>query len=273
MSTTDDETTELTESAAKLMNWARNLATMNEEQYLVQYRKLSAAAKRQLLPVIRYHQTTCLFPWRPPVSESVQEQSPPITHAVPSSSRDGVPCPLPHPEVPTTTAATDVNMNTEEENANNNQQEAPEQTPVRTNRTNRRRRASANSNDSYEAPRTVNRQAQVPVNEYEEVQRLLRTFGQKRKYQRYADSRPVPQPSFATAQYNELLREQITEEEEMIAKLYIEIKENLYLAYENESRSNHHHFVVAGKLVMLKERVGVERFDGMLANDFALSKK
>ena len=271
MSTTDDETTELTESAAKLMNWARNLATMNEEQYLVQYRKLSAAAKRQLIPVIRYHQTTCLFPWRPAVSESgLQEQSPPMTHDVPSSSRDGVPAALPHPQVPTTIAATDVNMNTEEENANNNQQEAPEQTPVRTNRTNRRRRVSANSNDSYEAPRTVNRPV---VSEYEEIQRLLRTFGQKRKYQRYADSRPVPQPSFATAQYNQLLREQTSEEEEMIAKLYIEIKENLYLAYENESRSNHHHFVVAGKLVMLKERVGVERFDGMLANDFALSKK
>jgi hypothetical protein len=145
MSTTDDETTGLTESAAKLMNWARNLATMTEAQYLVQYRKLSAAAKRQLISVIRYHQTTCLFPWRPPVSESgLQELSPPITHDVPSSSRDGVPAAL----LPTTIAATDVNMNNEEENANNNQQEAPEQTPVRTNRTNRRRRrASANSNE------------------------------------------------------------------------------------------------------------------------------
>jgi hypothetical protein len=272
-------------SAQLMMNWARELAVMSEHNFLIHYYTISDTARKQLktFPVIKYSQKTCAFPWIPPSISSLQEASPPMTHAVPSSSRDGLPATLPHPEIPTNTApiplnpAADVDMTTNEEVlTNNNQQEPPEQqneTPARTNRTNgRRRRVSANSNDSYEAPRTVNRLAN-PVNEYEEVQRLLRTFGQKRKYQRYVDSRPVPQPQFATAQYNELLREQTTEEEELIAKLFIEIKENLYLAYENESRSNHHHFVVAEKLVMLKERVGVERFDRMLADEFGLSKK
>ena len=39
------------------------------------------------------------------------------------------------------------------------------------------------------------------VNEFENVQRLIRTVAEERKYQRYADYRPVPQPVFATAQY------------------------------------------------------------------------
>ena len=278
----------MTEASAQLLNWARELAVMSERNFLIHYHTLSETARKQLktFPVIKYCQKTCAFPWIPPSSISgLQEASPPMTHAVPSSSRDGLPATLSHPEIPTNSNAAgiltspfnpvDIVMTVTNDDqpiavqTNDDQNE----TPARTNRTNRRRRrASAHSNDSYEAPRTVNRQA-TQVNEYEEIQRLLRTFGQKKKYQRYADSRPVPQPQFATAQYNELLREQSTEEEELIAKLFIEIKENLYLAYENESRSNHHHFVVAEKLVMLKERAGVERFDRMLADEFGLSKK
>ena len=285
-----DEATDhvMTEALAQLMNWARELAVMSERNFLIHYYTMSDTARKQLktFPVIKYCQKTCAFPWIPPSSISgLQEASPPMTQAVPSSSRDGLPATLPHPEIPTNAQASgilaspfnpvDIVMTGTNDDqpiavqTNDDQNE----TPARTNRANgRRRRASANSNDSYEAPSALNRQAN-PVNEYEDVQRLLRTFGQKRKYQRYVDARPVPQPQFATAQYNELLREKTTEEEEMIAKLFIEIKENLYLAYENESRSNHHHFVVAEKLVTLKERVGVERFDRMLADEFGLSKK
>jgi hypothetical protein len=103
--------------------------------------------------------------------------------------------------------------------------------------------------------------------------KLLRTFAEERKYQRYSDSRPVPQPIFTTAEYNQLLSEQPTEEQELLAKLCIDIKENLYQAYETESRANFHHFVVAEKLVTLMERVGVDRFERMLRDDFSISIK
>ena len=62
------------------------------------------------------------------------------------------------------------------------------------------------------------------MNEFEDVQRLLRKFAEGRKYQRYADNRPVPQSVFATVKYSELLREQPTEEKKLLAKLFIDIK-------------------------------------------------
>jgi hypothetical protein len=60
------------------------------------------------------------------------------------------------------------------------------------------------------------------VNEIEDVQRLLRT------YQSISDTVIIDQP-FATAQYNELLREQPSEGQQLLGKLCIDIKENLYL--------------------------------------------
>ncbi|OAJ41120.1 hypothetical protein BDEG_24764 [Batrachochytrium dendrobatidis JEL423] len=132
----------------------------------------------------------------------------------------------------------------------NNQQEGDEQqNELVPNR--RRRMDSTDSNDSYQTPRTTNRRqsTETRVNEFEDVQRLLRTFAEEQKYQE--------QPT----------------EQELLAKLCIDIKENLYLAYENESRANLHHFVVAEKLVKLKERIEIEMFDRMLLKDFSISKK
>jgi hypothetical protein len=257
----------MTQPAAKLMNWCRELAVMTDEQFMLQYNSLSTTAKKQLLtiPAINNHQETCTFPWSGFNISSLQERSPPITHAVPSSSGLVLPD-LPPPD----TNDLDTIMPIE-----NNQQEGDEQqaefVPNR-----RRRMDSTDSDNSYQAPRTTIRRRQsteTRVNEFEDVQRLLRTFAEERKYQRYGDNRPVPQPVFATAQYNELLREQPTEEQELLAKLCIDIKENLYLAYENESRANFHHFVVAEKLVKLKERIEIEMFDRMLLEDFSISNK
>jgi hypothetical protein len=97
---------------------------------------------------------------------------------------------------------------------------------------NRRRRMDSTDSDySYQVPRTTDRRqsTELRVNDFEVVHRLLRTFGEERKYQGHNDNR-VPQPGFVTAQYNELLREQPTKEQETLAKLCIDIKENLYLA-------------------------------------------
>ncbi|KAK5666744.1 hypothetical protein QVD99_006802 [Batrachochytrium dendrobatidis] len=156
---------------------------------------------------------------------------------------------------------------------NNQQEDDEQQNELVPNK--RRRMDSTDSSDSYQTPRTTNRRqsTETRVNEFEDVQRLLRTFAEEQKYQRYSDNRPVPQPVFATAQYNELLKEQPTEDQELLAKLCIDIKENLYLAYENESRANLHHSVVAEKLVKLKERIEIEMFDRMLLKDFSISKK
>ncbi|EGF80717.1 hypothetical protein BATDEDRAFT_88395 [Batrachochytrium dendrobatidis JAM81] len=245
------------------MNWCRELDVMTAEQFMLQYNSLSTTAKKQLLtiPAINNHQTTCTFPWSGFNLSSLQERSPPITQAVPLSSGPD----LPHPDT------NDLDMTIPIEN---NQQEGDEQqNELVPNR--RRRMDSTDSSDSYQTPRTTNRRqsTETRVNEFEDVQRLLRTFAEQRKYQRYSDNRPVPQPVFATAQYNELLKEQPTEDQELLAKLCIDIKENLYLAYENESRANLHHFVVAEKLVKLKERIEIEMFDRMLLKDFSISKK
>jgi hypothetical protein len=95
---------------------------------------------------------------------------------------------------------------------------------------------------------------------------MLRSFAPKLKFQRNPDDRPVTQPSFETANYLELLRDQRSEEEELIAKLTIEVKENLSLAYESETRATFHHFLVGQKLVMLKERLDKFRFKQILTS-------
>jgi hypothetical protein len=65
----------------------------------------------------------------------------------------------------------------------NNQQEAAEQqNELVSNR--RRRRYSSDSDDSYQEPRNTNRRIESTenqVNEYEDVQMLLRTFAEERK--------------------------------------------------------------------------------------------
>ena len=152
-----------------------------------------------------------------------------------------------------------------------------------------RRRRDSDSDDDYQAPpqrRNAPQQAQedsdsdstdtaliVPSRrqqdkeriKLENIQKLLRSFGPKLKYQRHPDSRPINnQPAFETRKYRELLRHQGTDDEELIAKYQIDIKENLALAYECESKSVHHHFIVGEKLVMLLERVGQERFKAFL---------
>ena len=50
--------------------------------------------------------------------------------------------------------------------------------------------------------------------------------GSKLKYQRYEDDRPVAQPSFETQRYRTLEAVQETEEQELVAKLVLSVKEN-----------------------------------------------
>jgi hypothetical protein len=49
------------------------------------------------------------------------------------------------------------------------------------------------------------------------------------------------------------------DEEEMIFRFFIEIKDQLTLAYEAEANANFHHFSVGAKLCMLQERLSNDR--------------
>ena len=76
-----------------------------------------------------------------------------------------------------------------------------------------------------------------------------------------------------SSNYRQLNQTHETEQEEMISKLRIQIKENLALAYEAESKALFYHFVVAEKLVTLKERAGHLRFKRILSDDIKMTLK
>ena len=107
--------------------------------------------------------------------------------------------------------------------------------------------------------------------DFQKIQELLRTFALKLKYQRFHDHRPVQQPRFETDNYRQLNQTQENEQEELIAKLRIQIKENLALAYEAESKASFYHFAVSEKLLDLKERVGHIRFKRLLSEDLKMT--
>jgi hypothetical protein len=124
------EADELTQPAAKLMNWCRELATMTADEFMLQYNSLSNTAKKHMLiiPAVQNQHTTCTFPWSGFTRSIIQERSPPINQAVPSSSRHIMPD-LPHPD----TNELDTAMPIE-----NNQQEDEQQTEIVPNRRRRR---------------------------------------------------------------------------------------------------------------------------------------
>ena len=120
---------------------------------------------------------------------------------------------------------------------------------------------------------TVGRAENLQRNEFHRIKSLLLTYAPKLKYQRFQDSRPVPQPIFETNEFNLLNQENETDQENLINQYYIQIKENLALAYESESKASFHHFNVGQNLVKLLERVGRERFRNILTNDLQLSQR
>ena len=83
----------------------------------------------------------------------------------------------------------------------------------------------------------------------------------------------ILQPQFETHQYHQLQQTQDTDDEELVAKMFLEIKENLALAFESEIRAAFHHFVVAENLVKLHERVGNQRFTEVLSEYLKMTKR
>ena len=108
------------------------------------------------------------------------------------------------------------------------------------------------------------------MSEFDRVQQLLRTFGATLKYQR---NRGNDFPKFETETYDQLQQEQASDEDEFIAKLYLDIKENLALAFESQVRASFYHYVVGEKLIRMHERIGKVRFAQFLSTQLAMSKR
>ena len=289
-------TEELPLAAIRLMGYCRDVALMSRQEFSLHYRvSLSMTAKKQLMsfPAINTQPREIEFPWHPAgyvTASQIQEASPPLANASPSSSRDGLPASLPHPETQTnpdnvggilTSAfnpnpAPDVTMDVvQEQQPQQQEQQAQNNDNVRNTNTNRRRRRrnSADSDESFvgraraaSPARTVYDNGLL-TEEIEKVQKLLTTYGPKLKHQRLPDERRTQQqPEFETERYHQLNATQETDEEELIAKIFIQIKENLALAYESEEKASYHHYVVAEKLVKLHELVGNDRFRTILTD-------
>ena len=256
---------ELPVAANRLMGYCRSVALMSKEEFSLHYGAFSMAEKRTLntIPAVHSKPPHIEFPWHPTghtANTQTQERSPPLAHAVPDI--------LPAPDVPA--------------------EDQDEAAAPNTNGNRRRRRATeadSGSDDSYEAPVNPPRRQRVlgrataqatteaaPVDEIEKVQNLLRSYGSKLKYQRFEDDRPVTQPSFETQRYRTLVAVQETEEQELVAKLVLSVKENLALAFESSVRAVHHHYVAAEKLVMLQERLDKPEFLRIL-EELSMSKR
>jgi hypothetical protein len=251
---------QIPEQACQLMVYCRAIAVMTEEEFLDHYRnKLSQTAKRQLksFPAINSQPRRCLFPWNPAgIVESRQEPSPALSNSVPSI--------LPLVGV---------------QNLNPNRQE-----PIVNRRRRRSIESSAASEESYGPPTTRSRIQQTPdnnvisqvliINEspFEKVKRLLTQYSTKLKFQRYPDSRTNIRPYFETDAYYNLQAERSEENEELLSKFFIDIKDSLALAYEATANANVHHFNIGQKLAMLEERMDHSQFN-LVLSDLGLDRQ
>ena len=91
-----------------------------------------------------------------------------------------------------------------------------------------------------------------PNDHHSKVKNLLKLYAPKLKWQRYPDNRlTTQQPYYETQLYQYFNSQSNNDEEEMIYRFFIEIKDSLTLAYEAEANANYHHFSVGAKLCML----------------------
>ena len=105
------------------------------------------------------------------------------------------------------------------------------------NRRQTRRRSHSNSEsseDSYHPPttrpRTISNNhppqvAQVPAEDHSKVKQLLKRYAPRLKWQRYSDQRPTLQPVYETEMYRYFTTQSATEEEGLIFKFYVDIKD------------------------------------------------
>jgi hypothetical protein len=94
----------LYEPAAQLLNYAREIAVMDEEHFRNHFNNMSDHLKMTLRqnPYINSKPTVCRFPWNPANTAftTLQERSPPIANAIPESGDLQHPHNLPIPVTP-----------------------------------------------------------------------------------------------------------------------------------------------------------------------------
>ena len=212
--------------------------------------------------------TECIFPWNPLTRNLaaytvVPPISPPLTEGIP------VPIATPSPQ----TVSLNVAANHPPTNTDNNRQQARR----------RRHSNSESSEDSYHPPTTRQRTisnnnppqvAQVPAEDHSKVKQLLKRYAPRLKWQRHSDQRPTLQPAYETEMYRYFTTQSATEEEELIFKFYVDIKDSLTLAYQAESQASYHHYNVGMKLCLLQERLSrdLPRFERALT-DIGMEKR
>ena len=262
----------LTNEAKQLLNWARKAALLNEEEFTKEYNEFSATARKQIasFPLINSMARVCTFPWIPSITRNLPNYTvlppitPPLTEALPV-----LPVPSPSPQ----SVSPIVAANRPVVNADNNRQQT------------RRRRLSTSdsSEDSYHPPttrmRTISNNnpppvAQVQAENHSKAKQVLRRYAPKLKWQRHSDQRPTIQPVYETEMYNYFKTQSATEEEELIFKFYVDIKDSLTLAYQSESQASYHHYIVGLKLCLLQERLSgdITRFERALT-DIGMEKR
>ena len=187
------------------------------------------------------------------VSEPLIMPSPPLLDAVPARTLP------PQPPSPAQPAAVTVPV------INNNQQQ-------------RRRREStsdSNSDESYEPPTTRIRTrsniaaitTRIPAEDHSKVKQLLQKYAPKLKYQRYPDQNTT-RNVYETDLYNYFTTQSANEEEELIYRFYVDIKDHLTLAYQSEAQASFYHYLVGMKLCLLQERLSgdITRFQRALTD-------
>ena len=152
----------------------------------------------------------------------------------------------------------------------------------------RRRRSSSDSGDSDESytPKRANRGtnrrpnvATVVLNNTAErnvpdthlkAKSLLTKFAPQFRSAIYNQH-----TTFETEKYLLLNTQQSNENEELIAKCFITIKESMSLANQSESSANFYHIKIGQNLCFLQEKLEQQpqRFINMLRDDFGISKR
>ena len=106
------------------------------------------------------------------------------------------------------------------------------------------------------------------------MKQLLQKYAPTRKYERYPDQTVTTRNVYETDLYNYFTTQSANEEEELIYRFYVDIKDNLTLAYQSEAQASFHHYMVGLKLCLLQERLSgdITRFERALT-DIGMEKR
>jgi hypothetical protein len=135
--------------------------------------------------------------------------------------------------------------------------------------------------ESYEPPTTRIRTrsniaaitTRIPAEDHSKVKQLLQKYAPKLKYQRYPDQ-TTTRNVYETDLYNYFTTQSANEEEELIYRFYVDIKDYLTLAYQSEAHASFYHYMVGMKLCLLQERLSgdITRFKRALT-DIGMEKR